>query len=84
MPIRGVAVPFVYGDGIRDDAPGVNAALRGDPYIDLTGGVKTCPDTGYCAISNVNFSIRQRIVFPERCDAVLVDFTRPRRGEFCR
>jgi hypothetical protein len=37
-------IPVVYGDGVNDDAPGLNAASNGLPFHDLTGHVRRTKD----------------------------------------
>ena len=37
MPLRGIRLPMIYGDGIHDDTAGLNALIAGEPVISLSG-----------------------------------------------
>lgn len=55
----------IVGDGLHDDAPGLNALLRGEPVSIEMEGIRLSPEGG-CVIRGGNFLLSGPLYVPDR------------------
>jgi hypothetical protein len=55
------AIPRIYGDGIRDDSDGLQAAFNGEPFIAEDNSIRDALDNGTVVLQNGLFRIEKTI-----------------------
>jgi hypothetical protein len=64
-------IPTIVGDGIHDDADGLNALFAGKPFRCDLSGIKV--QDGFAQLNNGVFFISKTVEIPELCERFAID-----------